>query len=268
MTSELNINTFIWLEKREQQGDEVIQKEKNLIDMTSEELNNFYEHCKKMLYNQSSETPGRYVVLTNISDQKDRCGVELFLRWLDKEREMSRYSLLQTLNVFIENNKELFKNNQLFLDNIFNGVPDQFLYLPITLVMDGCLDRLGVLNKKHITRKFILKQGIWLTNAESKEFADINPKDRIQHIRELLQIKPVEKLYINDKGLNYTQMRSMLTLRPNKKYNDLTTNQLETLRYKMLFILEEDVKKHIYNWGVLMDKIEIVAEVNNITLSA
>ena len=143
MTSELNINTFIWLEKREKQGDEVIQKEKKLIDMTSEELNNCYEHCKKMLYNQSSETPGRYVVLTNISDQKDRCGVELFLRWLDKEREMSRYSLLQTLNVFIENNKELFKNNQLFLDNIFNGVPDQFLSLPITLVMDGCLDRLG-----------------------------------------------------------------------------------------------------------------------------
>ena len=31
---------------------------------------------------------------------------------------------------------------------------------------------------------------------------------------------------------------------------------------------EEDVKKHIYNWGVLIDKIEIVAEVNNISLSA
>ena len=61
-------------------------------------------------------------------------------------------------------------------------------------------------------------------------------------------------------------MKSLLLLKNNKKYSDLSSTQLETLRYRILFNLEEDVKKHIFAWENRMEQIEIVAEVNEIKL--
>jgi hypothetical protein len=54
-------------------------------------------------------------------------------------------------------------------------------------------------------------------------------------------------------------MRGMLNLKANKKYIDLTTIQLETLRYRILFSLEETVKEHIVAWEKRMEEIEMVA---------
>ena len=54
-------------------------------------------------------------------------------------------------------------------------------------------------------------------------------------------------------------MRAMLNIKPNKKYRDLTTVQLETLRYRILFNLEETVKEHISAWERRMEEIEMVA---------
>ena len=56
-------------------------------------------------------------------------------------------------------------------------------------------------------------------------------------------------------------MRAMITLRPNKKYVDLTTLQLETLRNRILFSLEETVSKHIIAWEERMLQIEQVMNV-------
>ena len=61
-------------------------------------------------------------------------------------------------------------------------------------------------------------------------------------------------------------MRAMLNLKPNKKYMDLTTVQLETLRYKMLFNLEETVKNHISSWEKRMEELELVANYKNFKL--
>ncbi len=123
-------------------------------------------------------------------------------------------------------------------------------------------------NKKHITRTFILKQGVWLTPTESKELLGKEgvEVDRLAVIREHLGIKDVERVNLNSKGINYTQMRAMLNLKPNKKYADLTTDQLETLRNRILFNLEEEVKSHITAWEKRMEEIELVAEHNNIKL--
>jgi hypothetical protein len=134
----MNLDNYIWLEKRQKIGDDVVQQQKKLVDMPPEELINAYEHCKKMLYNQSSETPGRYGVLKLISEQRDKCGVELFLRYLDKERKMSRFSLLEVLKIsnkdfsFLisffssllessnnQSNKSRMKSNQTFLVIIY-----------------------------------------------------------------------------------------------------------------------------------------------------
>ena len=54
---------------------------------------------------------------------------------------------------------------------MFSNLPDAFEDLPIDLVLDASLDRLGAFNKKHITRTFILKQGVWLTPTEIKELS-------------------------------------------------------------------------------------------------
>lgn len=48
----------------------------------------------------------------------------------------------------------------------------------------------------------------------------------------------------------------MINLKSNKKYLELTTNQLETLRDKVLFLLEENVSFHISQWETLMAQIE------------
>ena len=267
-----DINSFIWKgTKKLDENGKYKQSEKKLIDMTVQELNACYDHCKTMLFNKDVKNPGRYLVLEIIAEQKDRCGAELFLRYVEQEKDISRFTLMNMLNSFLSNNKENLKGIKPIISHMFSGIPDEFDQIPLSLLMDGCLDRLGAFNKKHVTRTFILKQGIWLTPAESKDLiehdADGRPVDRLTIIKDRLNIKDIETLYINSKGLNFTQMRGMLNLKPNKKYMDLTTVQLETLRYRILFSLEETVKKHIADWEHRMEEIERVAEFKGFKLS-
>ena len=261
----VDINTFIW------KGNKVLdatgkykQTEKKLTAMSEYEINECYDHCKTMLFNKDILNPGRYVVLETISEQKDKIGAELCIRYTGEKYGWSRFTLLGMINDFLNNNKESFKTYKPIIGDMFSGLPNEFVKIPLNLLIDGCLDRLGAFNKKHITRTFILKQGIWLTPTESKELVETNVdgaiRDRLEVIRERLNIKEIEKLYINSKGLNYTQMRAMLNIKPNKKYTDLTTSQLETLRNRILFNLEETVKDHIVAWERRMEEIEMVSE--------
>ena len=258
-----DITSFTWKgSKSLDEGGKYVQSEIRLVDMSSDDLAKAYDHCKKMLFNKDNQNPGRYVVLENISDQKDKCGVELFLRYIEPEHGLSRFSLMTTITNFLSINKEVLKGARPVLKDMFSGIPNEFENLELNLVVDGCLDRLGAFNKKHITRTFILKQGIWLTPSESKEILKPNEpkgKDILPILREALNIKDLEKLNINSRGINYTQMRAMLNLKPNKKYKDLTTMQLETLRNRILFDLEENVKNHIFAWEKRMEEIELVA---------
>lgn len=268
MNDKVDINSFEWKGmKILDEAGKYKQNVKKLVDMTASELGTCYDHCKTMLFNQESQNPGRYLVLEIISDQKNRCGAELFLRFLSERFGTSRFSLINNINAFLTNNKAAFKDSKPLLKDMFSSLPDEFEDIPLTIVMDGCLDRLGAFNKKHITRTFILKQGVWLTPTEVKELLENDPtKDRLEIIKENLGIKEIEKLYINAKGINYSQMRGMLNLRSNKKYADLTTVQLETLRNRILFALEESVKSHILSWEQRMLEIEKVAEFNSIKL--
>lgn len=262
-----DVSSFIWKgTKKLDENGKYTQSEKRLVDMNGGELNICYDHCKTMLFNKDNKNPGRYLVLDIISEQRDKCGSELFLRYLEKEKNLTRFSLMGMLSEFLSNNKEAFKTKTPLVSDAFSAIPADYEDLPINLIMDGCLDRLGAFNKKHITRTFILKQGIWLTPSESRdlvEFTVDKSMDKISIIRENLNIKDIENLYINSRGLNYTQMRAMLNIKPNKKYVDLTSTQLETLRYRMLFNLEEDVKKHILSWERRMEEIEAAADHNN-----
>jgi len=267
----VNLNSFVWKGHKVLDADgKYKQSEQKLVTMNEQELRACYEHCKTMLFNKDMQNPGRYLVLDTIADQLDRCGAELVLRHIEEEHELGRFSLMEMISAFLTANKEVLKKElKPTLDLAFGSLPDEYQKLSIHLVMDGCLDRLGIFNKKHITRTFILKQGIWLTPAESKDLVEYdgvgNTIDRLLVIRERLNIKDIEKLYLNAKGLNYTQMRAMLNIKPNKKYRDLTTLQLQTLRNRILFNLEETVKEHITAWERRMEEIEMVLASKGIT---
>jgi len=241
-----------------------VQSKKKMMDMTNQELTSAYEHCKTMLFNSDTQNPGRYTLLSIISDQKLRIGVELFLRYVEKEHELTRFKLTGAINEFLDNNKEALKTLKPNIEHLFSSIPVNYEKLPLFLILDGCLDRLGTFNKKNITKTFILSQGIWLTPTESKNLIEYDEEgiliSRIDTVKQRLNLTDKDNLFINSKGLNYTQLRAMLNLGHDKKYRDLTTDQLETLRYRILFNLEEVVKKHINLWEKLMEDIEKVAE--------
>lgn len=247
------------------------QSEKRLIDMNEGELIVAYDHCKTMLYNQDPSNPGRYSVLDIIKTQKSKIGAELFIRYVYAETKMSRFTLTEAINQFLEKNKEALKdypNPEISI--MFSSFPDEFKNVSLHLIIDGCLDRLGTFNRKHITRSFIIRQGIWLTAKELDElFKTHGIKEsyqRLEMLKDLLNIKPSETLNLNPKGLNYSQMRSMLNLRQYTKYSDMTTSQLETLRNNILFVLENVVSNHIKMWTNKMYEIEKVADHKNYKL--
>lgn len=265
------LNSYIWKgEKTLDSNGKYVQNEIRMIDMSEKELRSAYNRCKTMLFNTDPQHLGRYLVLDVISDQRNRCGAELFLRYAEQKMQSNRINLISSINEFRENNKEVLRGIKPTINIVFTNLPEEYNTVPLDLVMDGCLDRLGALVKKHITRAFILRQGVWLTPDEAKDLTeyDYNGQviNKLDVIRERLGIKDVERLSINSKGLSYTELRSMIMLKPNKKYRDLTTNQLETLRNKILYILEETVKKHINDWEIRMSEIEEVAEYNKFKL--
>lgn len=254
---------YIWKGRKKLDiNNKFVQTEMKMVDMSKEELEEAYNHCKTMLYNDDIKNPGRHSVLDLISKQKNKCGAELFLRHSEMKSGVSRITLLESINSLknMDENKEVFKIRDPELGEIINNLEDKYSKIPISYVVDGCLDRLGTFNKKHITRNFILRQGVWLTPEELLEIKEykVGATDRMGIIKEILNIKDVEVLNPNSTGLTFTELKLMLKLKHNKKYSDLSTAQLETLRYKILFILESQINYHINQWEERMNQINEV----------
>lgn len=263
-----DIKSFVWKGRKYEKAGQLKQEEKKLIDCTEQELRNFYNHCESMLYNDSKEYPGRYVLLDIIDDQRTRCNVELFLRWLEQEKGIQRFTFLPPLRAFLDNNKGI-DTKKTFISEAVGQCPSEFAKIPIDIVLEGCLDRLGKFNKQHITLTFILKQGLWFTPQESKDLTVKNAngeyRDKAEVVKERLQLKPSVNLYMTPKGLSYTQFRAMVNLK-SRKYSELTTPQLETLRNKILFRLEEEVRFHIAQWETRKNQIKMVCDAKGFTL--
>lgn len=264
-----DINTFIWKGRKVEVNGQLVQEEKRLVDCSEEELRTFYNHCESMLYNDSKEFPGRYVLLDIIKDQRERCNAELFLRWLEQERSVPRYTFLASLRVFLDNNKGIDTKEVFISEALVGDCPTEFARLPIDVVLEGCLDKLGKFNKQHITLTFILKQGLWFTQQESKDLTEKTAtgefREKADVAKERLGLKPSVNLYMTPKGLSFTQLRAMVNLK-SKKYSELTTPQLETLRNRILFSLEDEVKFHISQWETRKNQIKMVCDAKGFTL--
>lgn len=263
-SKKMDVNNFIWKGAKKEVNGNLVQEEIKLVDASPEQLEKFYRHCKSMLYNTDKENPGRYVLINIIKDQIDRCNCELFLRWLEQEKSKPRFNFLSDIRTVLDNNKDIITDTKTFpISEIVGGCPDEYKNLSISLVLDGLLDRLGKFDRKHITLTFILKQGLWFTQQELKDLTEKNEdgtlKDRVQVVKERLGLKPNVNIHITPKGINYTQLRAMILLR-SKKYSELTTDQLKTLRNIILFSLIDESRFHANQWE---ERIAMISAVCN-----
>ena len=275
---ENDINLYVWKGPKIDMNGTRVQESIKLVDATPEQLQEFYNHCQSMLYSTDRDNPGRLVLLDIIKDQRERCNTELYLRYVenaylsDNRPKIQRFTYLNSIKTFMDNNKELFPRERLgeiLITSVTGGVPDDLKSLTIDYVLDGLLDKLGVLSKKHLTLSFLLKLGLWFTPQEKREFdeeVEQTGKTVSEIIKERCGLKANTKLRIIPKGLfNYKEFRAMITLK-NKKYSEMTTDQLLTLRNKVLFALEDEVEFHAKSWVEREKQILKVAESRGIEL--
>lgn len=264
-----DINNFVW------KGPKVngVQEEIKLVDTDFYQLQKFYNHCNEMLYNKDSKYPGRVVLKDIVQDQIQRCRAELLIRWLRSEKQYTTTNCLEDLRAIISNNKEELTQDVIktyAIGNIMNGLPIEFERVPISLVMDACLDSLGVLDNSHLTLNFIVKMGLWFTPQEmQKPVADggLYKKDpetgkavnRLEVVTKELRLNPSISLRIDNTGLSYAEFRSMCRLKRDK-YANLTSDQLRLLSNKVLYRFQDQCEMQAKQWQDKIAEILKVAE--------
>lgn len=261
-------SNFVWKGEKRKEGDKYVQESKRLIDMTESELKKCWEHCDIMLYNDNPKHLGRYNVLDEVNEQIAKCNVELLLRYYENSYQrdetrgaIKRFTLMLNLRKLIENNPEIEDWSVVPITQITNDLPPEFHTINISEVLDGCIDALGIFNKEHLTMTFITKMGLWFTKAEENELkGETNSNtERLRIAKEKLHLPAKLVLRFSEKGLSYHEMRAMLTLPKKQKYADMTTEQLVSLRNKVLLRFQREVDGHIYSWRRLQKQIELVA---------
>lgn len=264
-----DINNFVW------KGPKVngVQEEIRLVDADFYQLQKFYNHCNEMLYNKDSKYPGRVVLKDIVQDQIQRCRAELLIRWLRSEKQYTTTNCLEDLRAIISNNKEELTQDVIktyAIGNIMNGLPIEFERVPISLVMDACLDSLGVLDNSHLTLNFIIKMGLWFTPQEmQKPVAEggLYKKDpetgkavnRLEVVTKELRLNPSISLRIDNTGLSYAEFRSMCRLKRDK-YANLTSDQLRLLSNKVLYRFQDQCEMQAKQWQDKIAEILKVAE--------
>ena len=180
---------------------------------------------------------------------------------------------MKDLKTFLDANIEAIPRDQWKIAKVseaMDNIPEEFRDVTIENVLDGCLDTLGTFDKRHLSLNFLTKLGVWFTPAELKDLTVKDEvtgknKDRIKVIIERLRLNPNTQIKVSSKGLSYAELRSMLTLKV-KKYSDLTTEQLLTLRNKVLFRFENEIDYHISQWEERIKQLEMVANSKGFSL--
>ena len=259
-----DINTYIW------KGPKVngVQEEIRLVDASFEQLQKFYNHCVQMLSNSDSKNPGRLTLMDIVNDQIQRCRAELLIRWLRAEKHYTNTNCLEDLRAIISNNREVLTQEAIRtmpISNIINGLPIEFERVPISLVMDACLDSLGQFDNSHLTLSFIVKMGLWFTNQEmQKELYKKDPvtgkaMNRLELVSKELRLNPSIVLKVSDTGLSYAEFKSMCKLKRDK-YANLTSDQLRLLSNKVLYRFQAQCEHQAKQWQDKINEIIKVAE--------
>ena len=261
-------SNFVWKGEKKKDGEKYVQNSERLIDMTPQKLKSCYKHCQKMLYNEDPKHYGRYNVLKEVNDQINKCNVELLLRYYengykrDENRGVvPRSTLNLSLRALKANNPEIEDWSVVPITQATSGLPAEFHNINIEDVLDGCIYYLGAFVKQHLTMTFITKMGLWFTKAEESELkGETNSNaERLRIAKERLHLPAKLILKFSEKGLSFHEMRAILTLPKKQLYSNMTTEQLVSLRDKILPRLQKEIDGHIYSWKRLMKQMELVA---------
>lgn len=213
----------------------------------------------------------KYAIRENIHRTWDACNTELFVRYLlhDCNTDIkTKKDILDYINSQKALHEESILNESISI--LFSGLDPIFEKVTVDRLMDACFDKLDVLNKKMITDKFILAQGIWLTDEEKVELTEVDKNGRLRNrmevIKERLCLDPTIKLRVSPTGLSFAEFRSLVQLTTLPKISSLSTIALKTLRDKILLLLDNDLNYHIDKWNTLMSNIQRVAAARNIAL--
>lgn len=253
----VNINTLVWKYKN--------GTTKRLMDMDQEELQKCYDHCESMLWSHAKVNPGKYVIKKILNRTYENVNAELFMRYVLHELNIETLKTNKDLFDFINANKvsQGLKDSD-YVTKIFSGVPTIFEKVTIDRLLSACFDKLDALNRKIISDKFIISQGIWLTKEEFEDLTEYDDKgkmrDKMDVIRERLVLNTNLKLRIDRKGLSYQEFRSLVMLDQYPKISNLPTATLKLLRDKILLLLDYDLNYHIEKWEDLEENIRKVAE--------
>lgn len=271
-----DFSNFYWKGEKIKEGDRYIQNSERLIDMSPERLRECYEHCNKMLYNDNPKCYGRYNVLEEVTEQINKCNVELLLRYFENsyQRDESRtptkrFKLMLDLRELIKNNPEIEDWSIVPITQVISELPSEFHSINMADVLDGCIDNLGAFLKQHLTLTFITRMGLWFTKSEESELKGTTNSnaERLRIAKEKLHLPNKLVLKYSEKGLSYHEMRAILMLPRKQKYSDMTTEQLVALRNKILLRFQRQVDGHIFSWKRLMRQIELVAREKEIDLN-
>ncbi len=268
-----DFSTFIWKGEKRKNGEKYVQENEKISEMSPERLKACYNHCEKMLHNEDPKHLGRYNVLDEVNDQINKCNVELLLRYYensymhDNRADIKRKTLWISLRQLMANNPEITDWSKVPITNISTDLPSEFNDVNIADVMDACIDYLGAFSKQHLTMTFITKMGLWFTKAEENELKGTSNTERLKIAKERLRLPDKLNLRFSEKGLSYHEMRAMLVLPKKQKYSDMTTEQLSTLRNKVLLRFQREVDGHIFSWKRLQKQIELVAKSKGINLN-
>lgn len=258
-----SIDSYTWKDKN---GNVV-----KLMDASEQNLKQWYTHCYEMLYNKDIYSPGKYNVRENIYRIWDSCNTELFVRYLLYECNTNiktKKDILDLINLHRGNADHDILNES--ISTLFSGLDSIYEKITISKLMDACFDKLDILNRKMINDKFILSQGIWLTDDEKVELTEISPdgkkRNMIEVLKERLCLDPNLRLRISPRGLSYSEFRSLVQLSPFPKISTLPSTTLRTLRDKVLLLLDNNLTWHINKWHTLMNNIKKVCSVRDIEL--
>lgn len=240
-------------------------KEIKLVDLSNAELQKIYSHANEMLYNTSKYTPGKFQVKKNIQALRADCNAELFLRYLLYECNIEILKTNMQLITFIREHKSANNlSEEDSVSNLFTNLPAEFSDITIGRLMNACFDKLDVINRKMITDKFILAQGIWLTEDEKLELTERDSEGKLRPwldvVRERLLLGNNVKLRVDPKGFSFGEFRSLVHLDPLPKISKLPSNTLRLLRDKVFILLDADVDYHIQKWLTIKENIEKVAQ--------
>ena len=269
-----DFSSFIWKGEKKKDGEKYVQDNEKIVDMSPERLKACYNHCEKMLHNEDPKHLGRYNVLDEVTDHINKCNVELLLRYYENSymhnenrSDIKRKTLWLSLRQLMANNPEITDWTKIPVTQISSDLPSEFHDINISDVMDGCIDYLGAFDKKHLTMTFITKMGLWFTKAEENELKGTSNTEKLKIAKERLHLPEKLNLRFSEKGLSYHEMRAMLVLPKKQKYSDMTTEQLVTLRNKVLLRFQREVDGHIHSWKRLQRQIELVAKSKGINLN-